>query len=197
MQTLRKHSDVSNPLDKSLSNAVSISRSCQMTGRPHIIRKISTSNFSRTFNSHIQVDFFYVEELFPRPILHIRDISTGFSSCFVSASRDMDLTGCNVQLNWIYLDGPPSECSGDPEFDNATFMKYLKHHDITYKALPARRHNKTCFVESGHSSIKLLARRLVLDSQSSTMCGTKPSSERKREEPVSTTPLHDARSRDK
>jgi hypothetical protein len=50
-------------------------------------------------------------------------------------------------------------------------MQYLKHHDITYKARPARRHKKTGFVESGHSSIKLLARRLVLDSQSSTIHG--------------------------
>jgi hypothetical protein len=70
---------------------------------------------------------------------------------------------------------PPSECSGDPEFDHATFMQYLKHHVITYKAQPARRHNKTGFVESGHSSIKLLARRLVLDSKSSTMHNRLPS----------------------
>jgi hypothetical protein len=146
-----------------------------MTGRPHTIRKISTSNLSRTFNSDIQVDFFYVEELDPRPILHIRDTSTGFSACCVQASRDMYLTGCNIQLHWIYLHGPPSECSGDPEFDNAAFIQYLNHHDITYKARPARRHNKTGFVESGHSSIKLLARRLVLDSKSSTVHSRLPS----------------------
>ena len=170
MQTLCKRSGVWTPaLDQSLSNAVSICPSCQMTGRPHAIRKISTSNLSRTFNSHIQVDFFYVEELDPRPILHIRDTSTGFSACCVQASRDMDLTGCNIQLHWIYLNGPPSECSVDLEFDRATIKKYLKQHGITYKARPARRHNKTGFVESGHSSIKLLARRLVLDSQSSSM----------------------------
>jgi hypothetical protein len=54
----------------------------------------------------------------------------------------MDLTGCNIQLHWIYLHGPPSEYSGDPEFYNATFMQYLKQHDITYKARPARRHKK-------------------------------------------------------
>jgi hypothetical protein len=59
--------------------------------------------------------------------------------------------------------------------DNATFMQYLEHHVITYKAQPARRHNKTGFVESGHSSIKLLARRLVLDSKSSTMHNRLPS----------------------
>jgi hypothetical protein len=63
-----------------------------------------------------------------------------------------------------------TECSGDPEFDNATFMQYLKHDDITYKTRPARRDKTTGFVESEHSSIKILARRLVLDSQSSTMC---------------------------
>ena len=102
MQTLCKRSGVWTPaLDQSLSNAVSICPSCQMTGRPHAIRKISTSNLSRTFNSHIQVDFFYVEELDPRPILHIRDTSTGFSACCVQASRDINLTGCNNKLHWI------------------------------------------------------------------------------------------------
>jgi hypothetical protein len=147
MQILCKRSGVWTPaLNQSLSNAVSICPSCEMTGRPHTIRKISTSNMTRTLNSHTQVDFFYVEELDRRPILHIRDTSTGFSACCVQASRDMDLTGCNIQLHWIYLHGPPSECSGDPEFDNPTFIQYLKHHDITYKARRARRHNKTGFV---------------------------------------------------
>ena len=138
MQTLCKRSGFWTPaLGQSLYNAVCFCTSCQMTGTPHAIRKISTSNLSRTFNSHIQVNLFYVEELEPRPILHIRDTSTGFSACFVQASRDMDLTGCNIQLHWIYLSGPASECSGDPEFDNATYMQYLKHHGITYKSRPA------------------------------------------------------------
>jgi hypothetical protein len=75
----------------------------------------------------------------------------------------MDLAGCNFQKHWVYIHGPPSECSGDPEFDNSTFRQYLSHHNVIYKARPARRHNKTGFVESGHSSIKLLARRLAID----------------------------------
>jgi hypothetical protein len=77
MQLLCKRSGVWTPArDQSLFNAFYICSSCQMTGRPHTIRKISTSYFSRTFNSHIQVDFFYVEDLDPLPILQIRDTST-------------------------------------------------------------------------------------------------------------------------
>jgi hypothetical protein len=164
MQTICKRSGVWNPiLDQCLANAVSICQSCQMTGRPHASRKVSTSNISRSFNSHIQVDFFYIEDLDPRLILHIRDASTGLSACCVQASRDMDLTGSNLQLSWIYVHGPPVECSGDPEFDNSTFRQYLKQHDVIYKARPARRHNKIGSVESGHSAIKLIARRLALD----------------------------------
>jgi hypothetical protein len=109
------------------------------------------------------VDFFYIEDLDSSPILHIRDTSSGLSACCVQGSRYMDLTGCNFQKHWLYIHGPPSECSGDPEFDNSTFRQYLSHDNISYKARPARRHNKTGFVESGNASIKILARRLALD----------------------------------
>jgi hypothetical protein len=164
MRTLCKRSGVWTPgLDQALSNAVSICQSCQLTGRPHPSRKVSTTNLSRTFNTHVQVDFFYIEDLDPSPILHIRDTASGLSACCVQGSRDMDLAGCNFQKHWVYIHGPPSECSGDPEFDNSTFRQYLSHHNVIYKARPARRHNKTGFVESGHSSIKLLARRLAID----------------------------------
>jgi hypothetical protein len=143
MRLLCKRSGVWTPgLDQALSNAVSICHSCQMTGRPHPCRKVSTSNISRSFNTHVQVDFFYIEDLDSSPILHIRDTSSGLSACCVQGSRDMDLTGCNFQKHWVYIHGPPSECSGDPEFDNSTFRQYLSHHNISYKARPARRHNK-------------------------------------------------------
>jgi hypothetical protein len=75
----------------------------------------------------------------------------------------MDITGCMFELCWIYIHGPPAECSGDPEFDNSSFRPYLERHDIIYKPRPARRHNKVGLVESGHSSNKLLARRLSQD----------------------------------
>ncbi len=45
---------------------------------------------------------------------HIRDASTGFSSCIVQACRDMDLATCMFEMKWIHIHGPPVECSGDP-----------------------------------------------------------------------------------
>jgi hypothetical protein len=58
---------------------------------------------------------------------------------------------------------PHTECSGDTELDNSTFRQYLSHQNVSYKARPARRHNKIGFVESGRSSIKLIPRSLALD----------------------------------
>jgi hypothetical protein len=164
METLCKRSQVwTTGLQQSLRNAISSCESCARTGRPKISRKVSPSAVSRSFNSHVQVDFFYIEDLDPRPILHIRDASTGLSSCTVQASRDMDLTACMFEMNWIHIHGPPIECSGDPEFDNTTFKACLSKHSIDYKPRPARRHQKTGIVESGHGSIKLMSRRLSLD----------------------------------
>jgi hypothetical protein len=61
MRLLCKRSGVWTPgLDQALSNAVSICHSCQMTGRPHPCRKVSTTNISRSFNTHVQVNFFYI-----------------------------------------------------------------------------------------------------------------------------------------
>jgi hypothetical protein len=53
--------------------------------------KLSTTNISRSFNTHIQVDFFDIEDLDPSPILHIHDTSSGLSACCVQGSH-MDLT---------------------------------------------------------------------------------------------------------
>jgi hypothetical protein len=84
MRTLCKRSGVWKPgLEQALSNSVSICQSCQLTGRTHPSRKMSTTNLSRTFNTHVQVDFFYIEDLDPSPILHIRDTASGFSACCV------------------------------------------------------------------------------------------------------------------
>jgi hypothetical protein len=125
--------------------------------------KSVSDQYSRSFNTHVQVDFFYIEDLDPGPILHIRDTSSGLSACCVQGSRDVDLTGCNFQKHWVNIHGPPSTCSGDPEFDNSTFRQYLSHYNMRYKARPARRLKKTGFVQSGHASIKILARILALD----------------------------------
>jgi hypothetical protein len=104
MRLLCKRSGVWTPgLDQALYNAVSICHSCQLTGRPHPCRKVSTTNFSRSFNTHVQVDFFYVDDLDSSPILHIRDTSSGLSACCLQGSRDMDLTGCNFQKHWVYM----------------------------------------------------------------------------------------------
>jgi hypothetical protein len=170
MATLRKRSKVWTPvLQQALKNARHSCHSCVLTGRPAFTKKISTSNLSRSFSTHAQLDFFLIEDMDPRPILHVRDTFTGFSSCAVLSSRDMDVAGCVFESIWIYVHGPPLECSGDPEFDNSTFKSYLERHHISFYPRPARRHNKTGFVESGHSTIKLLARRLAKDLDLATM----------------------------
>jgi hypothetical protein len=113
--------------------------------------------------------FFFIEDMDPRPVLHVRDTSSGLSACAVLSSRDMDAVCCMFESIWIYIHGPPLECSGDPEFNNPTCRSYLERHNISFHSRPARRHNKTGSVESGHSSIKLLARRLTNDLEMATM----------------------------
>jgi hypothetical protein len=58
MRTIFQRSGVWTPgLEQALSNAVSICQSCQLTGRTHPNRKVSTTNLSSTSNTHVQVEF--------------------------------------------------------------------------------------------------------------------------------------------
>jgi hypothetical protein len=99
MEVLCKRSKVWTPnMQQCLRNAVSSCVSCQMSGRRKPMKKVSFSNTFREFNTHVQLDFFYIEDLNPSPVLHIRDAATGFSACSVQSSRDMDLTGCMFEL---------------------------------------------------------------------------------------------------
>ncbi len=59
-------------LQNGLRNAISSCESRARTGRPNISRKVSPSAVSSSFNSHVHVDFFYIEDLDPRPIPHPR-----------------------------------------------------------------------------------------------------------------------------
>jgi hypothetical protein len=81
METLCKRSKAWTPiLQQCLANSVSSCVGCQMSGRPKPMKKVSLSNVFREFNTHVQVDFFFIEDIAPNPILHIRDAATGFSA---------------------------------------------------------------------------------------------------------------------
>ncbi len=64
--------------------------SCKTTGRPRNAKKISFDKLLRTFNDHVQVDFFFIQEIGGDPILHARDEATGYSETMLLPSKDMD-----------------------------------------------------------------------------------------------------------
>jgi hypothetical protein len=108
MEVLCKRGQVRTPsLQQCLRNAFSSCVSCKMSGRPKPMRKVSFSNIFREFNTHAQLDLFYIEDLNPSPILHVRGAATVFSACNVQSSRDMDLTRCMFELCWFtYMEHP-------------------------------------------------------------------------------------------
>jgi len=101
--------------------------SCLSTGRPSKSRKVSFGRLLSSFNTHAQLDFLYVTELTPNPILHIVDQHTAFSSCCIVQSRDINDVVKSFEAFWIHIHGPPSIISGDPQGFrlNSSIRQYL------------------------------------------------------------------------
>ncbi len=77
--------------------------SCKPTGRPHNAKKLSFDKLLRTCNDHVQVDFFFIQEIGGDPILHARDKATGYSETTLLPSKVctsllMPFGGCGLIL---------------------------------------------------------------------------------------------------
>jgi len=77
-------------LRQALQLAIEKCTSCKSTNRPLNSKKISFDKLLRTFNDHVQLDFFFIKELTQLPILHIRDKATGYSETVVQRGRDIE-----------------------------------------------------------------------------------------------------------
>ncbi len=152
-------------LRQALAMATQKCTSCKTTGRPSNAKKVSLDKLLRAFNDHVQVDFFFIQEIGGDPILHARDKATGYSETTRLPSKDMDLASDAFRRMWVDSHGPPEFVSADPEFNNSTFVRALELHGTKFEPRPGRRHNKIGAVESRHNSLRLFVQRLVKDAE--------------------------------
>ncbi len=61
------------PLCQALKDLLDKRTICKTTGRPLNSKKVSFDKILREFNDHVQLDFFFIEELGGGPILHARN----------------------------------------------------------------------------------------------------------------------------
>jgi len=152
-------------LRQALKSAFDKCTSCKSTGRPVDSRKISFGRIKVNFNSHVQVDFFFVSELGNEPILHMTDVHTGFSVTSLQPTREMDIAAKAFELKWINNHGAPEVVSGDVEFLNSKFSSSLRYFHIMFEARPARRHNKLGVVERKNAVVRLIVQRFSKDAE--------------------------------
>ena len=150
-------------LDEELKRAVEKCSSCKGTGRPLNNRPISLRKILSTFNTHLQLDFFYITEMGQAPILHLVDVGTGLSATSLVPSRDIDVAAKTIEKIWFNIHGPPAKLSGDPEFVNGKFSELMKRFSVTVEPRPARRHQKIGVVERKHAVVRTLAQRILKD----------------------------------
>ena len=124
MRELCKRAGVySKKLDYAPKLAVEKCSSSKGTGLPMINRSIALDKVLSSFNTHAQLDFFYMPEMGRLPILHLVDTNSGFSATAIVSSRDIDVAAKAIEKIWINVHGPPIKLSGDPEFVNNKFSK--------------------------------------------------------------------------
>ena len=63
------------------------------------------------------------------------------------------------ETTWIKPFWSPGAVQGDKAFDNATFREYLLAHDIDFRPVPPRRHNKNA-IESRNRILRNIYMRL-------------------------------------
>ena len=115
MRTLCERAGVhSKILDEELKLSVERCGSCKGTGRPLQNRKVSIRKVLSTFNSHIQLDSFYITEMGNAPVLHLVDVNSGLSATALVPSRDIDVAARKIEKIWINIHGAPAKNSGDP-----------------------------------------------------------------------------------
>ena len=164
MRTLCERAGVfSKILDDELKRAVQLCRSCKGTGRPLQNRSIAIRKVLSTFNSHVQLDFFYITEMGNAPVLHLVDTSSGFSATAIVPSRDIDVAARTIEKIWVNIHGAPAKLAGDPEFVNQKFIKRMERFSSAVEPRPARRHQKIGVVERKHTVVRTLTQRILKD----------------------------------
>ena len=164
MQTLCKRASVhSKILDDALKQAVERCRSCKGTGRPLQNRSVSIRKVLSTFNSHVQLDLFYLTEMGNAPVLHLVDVHTGFSATALVPTRDIDIAARTIEKIWVNIHGAPAKLSGDPEFMNKKFARLMERFSVTVEPRPARRHQKIGVVERKNAVVRTLVQRILHD----------------------------------
>ena len=150
-------------IEAALAEAFEKCTSCKQTGRPLNSRSVSLGKVLAEFNSHVQIDFLYVTEIGPKPILHVIDTHSSLSATALSPSRDIGVAARTIEQIWINTHGPPAKISGDPEFVNNKFAKLMERFSITIEPRAARRHQKIGIVERKNAVVRTLIQRLLKD----------------------------------
>lgn len=169
LENLCRNAGILTPnLSHSIRDVTRKCQSCAGTGRPRRSKKVSLSRVLDTFNSHIQIDFFFVPELTNLPILHIIDVSTSYSECVLLPTREIPDVISALKRRWFHIHGAPSNLSGDIEFTRSSdFTNFLKYFFVNLAPRPARRHNKNGSVEAKHGIIRRLLLRFLKDASAS------------------------------
>ncbi len=81
---------------------------------PPLTKALKVDKLLRTFNDHVQVDFFFIQEIGGYPVLHARDKATGYSKTTLLPAKDMDFASDAFRRMRIDSHGPPGIVSADP-----------------------------------------------------------------------------------
>ena len=164
MNVLCKRAGVLTPvLKQALEAAFAKCTSCRVTGRLLCSRKVLFCRLLLSFNDDVQIDFMFLSEMNNLPILHIIDMSTGYSCTVLMETREIEYVARKLEIHWINHHGPPAVMSGDLEFRADVFIKFLKYYKIRYESRPARRHTKIRVFESKNEVIRTISQRLLKD----------------------------------
>jgi hypothetical protein len=116
-----------------LTLAAQSCRSCLRRARLKPIEKLSLSNVNREFDNSVQVDIFYLDGVDRRPILHAVDTRTSFSMARLCQNRDLEMGASTFEREWVHVNGPPAEVSGDQKFAQGYFQDMLRRHNIAFR----------------------------------------------------------------
>jgi hypothetical protein len=73
--------------------------SCLRTAKPRPSKKFSLSNVNKEFKNSVQADFFYLDGVDRRTILHAVDTRTSFSMARLCQTTDLELLGSTLSVN--------------------------------------------------------------------------------------------------
>jgi hypothetical protein len=136
---------------------------CVRVGRPAPSRKVSPIRIVADFNQTVQVGFMFITlRNIPLTLFHIVDSATAYSTAQIVPSRDLYHAANVFESQRISAHGALSSLAADPEFARTGFKQLLAAHHILFAERPARRHQKTGFVERKNGVLRPILHRLAL-----------------------------------